>query len=388
MSTMKRWIALFLIAGLALWQLSAQAQPRPYSQAELDALLAPVALYPDSVLSDVLVAATYPDEVREAAAWSRANPHLAGEAAVQAADALPWHPSVKALLAFPDLLARMDESPQWTADLGMAFREQEPYVMDTVQALRRRAQASGALQSNSQYSVQQDEGGIAVYPVQPQVVYVPYYDPYVVYGPWWWPAYRPVYWRPWHARPAVFGHTHVVVKHVDWHRRHVVRHGVHPHRAAPRHEPQRFVRDSRRDAHRPIHRPAPIQHHARPAPRPIVGNPVTIQSHPNPVRPLVDSVQQVHRQAQQPSVRQPQPRVEQRREHRQPVVREVHRPRTAAPVSIHNQTHPVRPIADVVRQVHRQAQPAMRQAQPRFEQHREHRQPARQQSRQNHNRRG
>lgn len=300
MSTMKRWIALILVAGLALWQLPAQAQPRLFNQAELDALLAPIALYPDSVLSHVLVASTQPQEIREAAAWSRANPHLAGEAAVQAAEPLPWHPSVKALLAFPDLLARMDESPQWTADLGHAFGEQEPYVMDTVQALRQRAQASGALQSNANYSVQQNGSSIEVYPAQPDVVYVPYYDPYVVYGTWWWPAYRPVFWRPWHARPVHFGHTHFahthfVVKHVDWQRRHVVRNVVRHHDRA-------------------------IQHHAHP--RPIVGNPVTIQSHPRPARPLIDSVRIRAQSASQPARVHQQPRFE----HRRTEPRREHRP--------------------------------------------------------------
>jgi hypothetical protein len=230
---MRRWIALILAALLAFWQLPSQAQTRVFSQPELDALLAPVALYPDAVLSNILEAATYPDDLREAAAWSRANPQLTGENALRAADPIPWHPSVKALLAFPDLLARMDESPQWAADLGAAFREQEPYVMDTVQALRRRAQANGSLQSNDQYTVQQQDSGIAVYPAQPQMVYVPYYNPYVVYGPWWWPAYRPVFWRPWYTRPTVFVSSPVFfVRSVDWHGRHVVRHAVQHHAPA------------------------------------------------------------------------------------------------------------------------------------------------------------
>jgi hypothetical protein len=228
MSTMKRILAALLLAALALAQVSANAQSRLYNQAELDALLAPVALYPDPVLSNVLVAATNPDDLREASAWSRANPQLSGQDAVRAVEPMLWHPSVKALVAFPDLIARMDESPQWTADLASAFIEQEPYVMDTVQALRRRAQASGALQSDAQQQVVQQGPTIAVYPAQPQVVYVPYYDPYVVYGAWWWPAYRPVYWRPWHPRPAVFVSTAFFATRVDWSRRHVNRVVVAP----------------------------------------------------------------------------------------------------------------------------------------------------------------
>ena len=124
MIAMRRWIALVLLAALTAWQLPVQAQARMYNQAELDALIAPVALYPDEVLSNILVASTYPDDVRQAAEWSRANAQLTGEDAVRAAQPMPWHPSVKALVAFPDLLGRMNESPQWVADLGAAFREQ------------------------------------------------------------------------------------------------------------------------------------------------------------------------------------------------------------------------------------------------------------------------
>jgi hypothetical protein len=218
-----------LLASLLLAvAVSAHAQPRIYPQAELDALLAPIALYPDPLLSQVLVAATYPDDVREAAAWSRANAHLKGDEALRAADALPWDPSIKALLAYPDLLARMDESPQWTADLGAAFLAQEPQVMETVQALRQRAQASGFLQSDGYQSVQQQSSYIVVQPVHSHVVYLPWYNPLVVYGPWWWHSHRPFMWRPWHPRPAAFvslNFHHRPV--VDWHRRHVTRAFVH-----------------------------------------------------------------------------------------------------------------------------------------------------------------
>lgn len=312
---MRRWIALVLLAALAAWQLPTQAQPRVYNQAELDALLAPVALYPDAVLSNILVASTYTDDVRQAAAWSRANPQLSGDAAVQAAEPMPWHPSVKSLVAFPELLARMDESPQWTADLGAAFREQEPYVMDTVQRLRSRAQANGSLQSNDQYTVQQQGSSIAVYPAQPQVVYVPYYDPYVVYGPWWWPAYRPVFWRPWHPRPALFVSTVFVARPVDWHRRLVVRDSVHRVVSAP------YIQS---------HTPAQPYIQSRTPAQPY------IQSHTAPARPTFDS-----------SRARPQPwgqRVEQGREFRR-------EPRAAppAPVAIPNQPQVMRSIAATVR---------------------------------------
>jgi len=192
-------IVIALLAGL-LFLGSAQAQ-RIYNQGELDAMLAPIALQPDGVVSQVLIASTYPEDVAAAARWSRANPHMRGNDALRAVQNEPWDPAVKALLAFPELLIRMDESPQWLHDLGEAFVLQEAHVMDTVQALRRRAQAAGNLATTDQYAVYQQHEAIVVQP-RTQIVYVRYYDPYVVYGPWWWPHYRPVYWRPWAPRPA------------------------------------------------------------------------------------------------------------------------------------------------------------------------------------------
>jgi hypothetical protein len=218
MRVMKSLIGLLLCAGLALSP--AHAQQRVYHQAELDAMLAPIALYPDGLLSQILIAATYPDEVAEAARWSRDNPQVTGQDAVRAVEGMDWDASVKSLLAFPDVLARMDESPQWTRDLGQAFLQQEPHVMDTVQGLRKRARTSGYLQSNEQYSVQQQGEAIVVHPVQPTVIYAHYYDPYVVYGPWWWPAYRPVFWRPWAPRP-VFVTSSFFYASPAWHYRYV-----------------------------------------------------------------------------------------------------------------------------------------------------------------------
>jgi len=215
-----KWLFAALAALLVSVPAHAQGvQNRIYSQGELDALLAPVALQPDGVLSQVLMAATYPDEVAAAAQWSRANPQLRGDQAVRAVEPEPWDPSVKALVAFPDLLARMEESPQWLRELGEAFLQQQAQVMDTVQSLRRRAQATGQLSSNEQTSVYAQGEAIVVEP-RTQIVYVRYYDPYVVYGPWWWPHYRPVFWRPWAPRP-VFVATGFFYSKPDWSHRHV-----------------------------------------------------------------------------------------------------------------------------------------------------------------------
>ena len=199
----------------------AEQNPRVYTQAELDQMLAPVALYPDPLLSQLLMAATYPLEVAEAARWSRANPGLQGDDAVRAAQNEDWDPSVKSLLAFPQLLQRLDDSMDWTRALGDAFLAQEPQVMDTVQQLRRRAQAAGNLQSNDQLYVQQQGPAILIQPVRPGYLYVPYYDPWVVYGAWWWPAYRPVYWAPWPRPYGVRISVGFFFGSFDWQRRNV-----------------------------------------------------------------------------------------------------------------------------------------------------------------------
>jgi len=167
----------------------------------------------------------------EAARWSRARPGLQGDDAVRAAGDRDWDPSVKSLLAFPKLLARMDEQLDWTKRLGDAFLEQEPHVMETIQQLRRRARAAGQLAPDERLHVADDGGSIVIEPANPQVVYVPYYDPLIVYGSWWWPAYPPVVWAPWHGyvvyRPGVWWGAGVNISagfffgSVAWSQRHV-----------------------------------------------------------------------------------------------------------------------------------------------------------------------
>ncbi len=178
-----------------------QNEPRPnrsvFTQPELDQMLAPIALYPDTLLSQILMASTYPLEVVEAARWSQANSKLKGEQAVQAVAQQAWDPSVKSLVAFPQVLMTMDEKLPWMERLGEAFLAQQPQVMDSVQQLRQKASAAGHLTSNEQIRVDQQGQTIAIQPATPQVVYVPYYNPMLMYGPWWWSAYPPVYWGPW-----------------------------------------------------------------------------------------------------------------------------------------------------------------------------------------------
>jgi len=234
--------ALLILVPPAFAEAPTTSPPGPaFTQAELDQMLAPIALYPDSLLSQMMMAATYPLEVVEAARWSRANPGLQGEAAVRAVDDRNWDPSVKSLVAFPQILTMMDEKLEWTERLGDAFLAQQPQVMDTVQGLRQRAYAAGNLKSNDQYRVVQQERIIVVESPNPQVVYVPYYDPLVVYGGWWWPAYRPVFWAPWPGyvvRPGYVGGFRWSIGITigprfffgacDWHRRSIQVVNVHP----------------------------------------------------------------------------------------------------------------------------------------------------------------
>ena len=146
------------------------------------------------------MAATYPADVVEAAKWSKANPDQKGDAAVNAVADQPWDPSVKSLVAFPQVLTMMSAKPDDMQRLGDAFLAQPSQVMDRVQFLRKKAQEAGNLETNEQQKVttQADSGQsvIIIEPTQPQTVYVPVYQPTVVYGAWWHPAYPPYYWPP------------------------------------------------------------------------------------------------------------------------------------------------------------------------------------------------
>lgn len=200
---MKRLLRSVVVSLVALFAAAAFAQPPagaprgPFPQGQLDQMLAPIALYPDSLLSQILMAAAYPRDVFEAAAWSRDHPELRGAEAVRAVQDAPWDPSVVALAAFPQVLAMMDERREWTEDLGQAFVEQPRQLMDTVQELRARADAAGNLRSGGELLVERRGYDYVIEPASPEVVYVPYYDPRVVYGPWWWADYPPVWWNPW-----------------------------------------------------------------------------------------------------------------------------------------------------------------------------------------------
>ena len=190
---------LFLMPIGAMAQTSTSAAPvdQLLKPEQLDALVSPIALYPDTLLAEVLMASTYPLEVVEAERWVQANKNLKGDQLKAAVDKQPWEDSVKSLAATPEVLDMMSKQLSWTQQLGDAVLAQQADIMDAVQRLRNKAQANNKLTSNKQQTVStQEEGGkqvIVIEPTQPNTVYVPYYDPGVVYGSWPYPSYPPYY---------------------------------------------------------------------------------------------------------------------------------------------------------------------------------------------------
>ena len=159
------------------------AQGQPLSNEQLDQLVAPIALYPDALVAQVLAASTYPTQVVEANRWLKAQGNLSAKEIAARVDEQPWDPSVKALTAFPSVLERMDRNLQWTTDLGNAYYNQPQDVMACVQEMRHRAKQSGNLRSTPQQRVYEDEyDNVVVAPANPAVVYVPVYDPWAVWG--------------------------------------------------------------------------------------------------------------------------------------------------------------------------------------------------------------
>ena len=167
-----------------------------FKQEELDQLVAPIALHPDSLVSQILMASTYPLEVVQAERWAKQNTSLKGDALAKALEAQDWDPSVKSLVNFPQVLTMMSEKLDWTQKLGDAFLADQKRVLDTIQSLRTKAQAFGNLKTTKEQTVIVEEKIIKIEPANPQVIYVPTYNPTVVYGAWPYPAYPPYYYYP------------------------------------------------------------------------------------------------------------------------------------------------------------------------------------------------
>jgi hypothetical protein len=165
-----------------------------FSKEELTQMLAPIALYPDSLIAQILMASTYPLEIVEAERWLRDNKNLKGDALDEALKEMSWDPSVKSLCHFPDVLLSLSDKLDQTRKLGDAFLGQEDEVMTTIQELRQRAEDQGSLKNTREQNVIVEQDIIRIEPANPEVVYVPVYDPLYVYGPWWYPSYPPYYW--------------------------------------------------------------------------------------------------------------------------------------------------------------------------------------------------
>ena len=225
----RRWLASLMVVSLLEPSLipPALAQTSPvqvqamngagqFDVPQLDALLAPIALYPDQLLTQILMAATFETQLAEAGRWLNSGGHnaLNGDALKRALQPMPWDPSVKSLIPFPQVLGQLIANPDWSHQLGYAFSVQQKDVLDSVQRLRRQAQAQGQLHTTPQLVVQVQPQPysappiIVIMPAQPSVIYVPVYSPTVVYGIWPYPSYPPIYLPPppgYYASAAVIG---------------------------------------------------------------------------------------------------------------------------------------------------------------------------------------
>ena len=194
------WVLILILTGppAAMGQGSGETSKSAFSEEQLAQMLAPIALYPDDLLSQILMASTYPLEVVQASRWATQNKNLKGDALANALEQQPWDPSVKSLINFAPVLEMMNEKLDWTGSLGDAFLAQPKKVMDTVQKLRTKAEAEGNLKTTKEQKVivEKETQTIIIEPADPEVIYVPAYNPTVVYGPWWYPAYPPYYYYP------------------------------------------------------------------------------------------------------------------------------------------------------------------------------------------------
>jgi hypothetical protein len=255
------WIALTTFPGGLAYAADAPTTPGPVASAqpspqELQQLVAPIALYPDSLVAQILAASTYPEQVVEADRWVQANPQLKGDQLAQAVDKQSWEPGIKAMTAFPSVLANMDKNLSWTTSLGEAYINNQEGVMDAVQSMRQSAKKAGHLNSTSQVNVSDEGQTIVIQPTNPDVVYVPEYNPWVVYGapiaPWpSWYWYPGLYWTSpgiafglgigvgffggfawgWHGWGADWHHGGIMFNHGNWmpHGRMAMNRGYYAH---------------------------------------------------------------------------------------------------------------------------------------------------------------
>ena len=241
------------------------AEQIEFSEAELAQILAPIALYPDSLLTHILIASTYPLEIVQANRWRTKNRHLDANQALKKAEDKDWDPSVSALLAFPNVLGKLSDDLVWTQKLGAAFLQDEAELLASIQLLRQQADQADSLSEMENMSVTRVNKQIIIEPAQKEIIYVPYYDPRVVYGHWHWYSYPPVYWTPYpYYVPRLDGHfywssgVHITFNYYfstfNWYKHHIV--VVNHHNSHHYRHRDRIVTShgARRWIHKPQHR--------------------------------------------------------------------------------------------------------------------------------------
>jgi hypothetical protein len=251
---------MFSYSALAQEQLSQEVL---LSEAELAQLLAPIALYPDTLLTHFLIAATYPIEVIEAERWLTKHSALTTEQLQNRLRSKEWDASVKALLPFPRVMGKLSNELNWMQNLGDAFLQDEARILASIQTLRQQAEQAGSLENLDNVKVVREQKIIIIEPAQPEVIYVPYYDTRVVYGRWHWSYYPPVYWHNPHHYASYNGHfywghgvhinTNFFFSAFHWSNRHVV---VSHHNRYGYHSRKKIVvsHNAKRWHHQPKHR--------------------------------------------------------------------------------------------------------------------------------------
>jgi len=220
---------IYLLFGLtSISSYSNDNQQQKFNEAELAQMLAPIALYPDSLLTHILIASTYPLEIVQAQRWLDKN-----EYSRPSIESNKWDPSIKALIPFPKIIDKLSEDLTWTQNLGDAFLQDETALLASIQTLRHKAEQAGNLSQMNNVNITQDNDNIVIKTIEREVVYVPYYDTRVVYGDWHWAHHPPVYWH--HSNPhnyyqhnvfSWYPRVHISFNHFvttfHWHNRHVI----------------------------------------------------------------------------------------------------------------------------------------------------------------------
>ncbi|MCW8091083.1 DUF3300 domain-containing protein [Alteromonas sp. ASW11-130] len=359
-----------------------QMAQREVSDAELDSILAPIALYPDTVLTHILIASTYPLEVLNAYRWRKDNAHLSAEEVTEEVEVFDWDPSVRALAPLTQVLETMSDDLDWLQDLGDNVLIDQSRVLARVQVLRQHALNTGHLKNSDYLTYEKEEEVIVIEPRRREVVYIPYYDTRVVYGNWWHPI-APVYWHhPVHAvshasfywSPSFRLSTHFYFGGIHWHDRHVVfSHAPVRYYHRPRNTRHVYSKGFQRWNHNADHR------RSRYSPRVInrvhslqEGN--QIQSKPNyqqrniQHRALNDELKQVRNL--------PRNKVIDKRDLRSAHPRDVQREkRDVAPVRRSELAKPERPVLDKKEYMQRERHVSRRPKVERRELHRQHADP-------------